>query len=59
MGGWYGAKILVAHRALHNRTIIDEHLMTIEPNKTEIISNKPLNIGITILENFYNVRFSL
>lgn len=48
--GRYGAKSLISHPTFHNRTIFDEHLMAIELNKTEIVFNKPLYIGMAILE---------
>ncbi|CAH1109243.1 unnamed protein product [Psylliodes chrysocephalus] len=48
--GRYGAKNLISSPRFHNRTIFDEDLMAIELKKTQLVFNKPLYIGMTILD---------
>ncbi|CAG9836230.1 unnamed protein product [Diabrotica balteata] len=48
--GRYGAKNLIASPKFHNRTIFDADLMAIEMKKTELLFNKPLYIGMSILD---------
>ncbi|XP_050513837.1 uncharacterized protein LOC126889531 [Diabrotica virgifera virgifera] len=48
--GRYGAKNLISSPRFHNRTIFDENLMAIELNKTNLTFNKPLYIGMSILD---------
>ena len=48
--GRYGAKNLIASPNFHNRTIFDENLMAIELSKTNIVFNKPLYVGMAILD---------
>uniref|UniRef100_A0A6P7GNF2 Uncharacterized protein LOC114340200 isoform X1 n=1 Tax=Diabrotica virgifera virgifera TaxID=50390 RepID=A0A6P7GNF2_DIAVI len=48
--GRYGAKNLIACPKFHSRTIFDTDLMAIEMKKTEILFNKPLYIGMSILD---------
>ncbi|VEN53641.1 unnamed protein product [Callosobruchus maculatus] len=48
--GRYGAKNLIASPSFHNRTIFDENLMAIEMKQTELIFNKPLYVGMCILD---------
>ncbi|VEN33949.1 unnamed protein product, partial [Callosobruchus maculatus] len=49
-GGRYGARNLIASPNFHSRMIFDENLVAIEMNKTEIVFNKPLYIGMAILD---------
>nr|CAH7717033.1 unnamed protein product [Callosobruchus chinensis] len=48
--GRYGAKNLIASPSFHNRTIFDEDLMAIEMKQTELFFNKPLYVGMCILD---------
>lgn len=48
--GRYGAKNLIASHRFHSRTILDENIMTIELHKSELMFNKPLYIGMSILD---------
>ncbi|CAH1110639.1 unnamed protein product [Psylliodes chrysocephalus] len=48
--GRYGAKNLIASPRFHSRTIFDIDLMAIELRKSEIKFNKPLYIGMAILD---------
>lgn len=48
--GRYGAKNLIASPNFHNRSIFDENLMAIELKKTELIFNKPIYVGMAVLD---------
>ncbi len=49
-GGRYGAQNLIASPLFHSRAIFDENLVAIEMNKSNLIFNKPLYIGMAILD---------
>ena len=42
-------KYLVAERNYHTTKIFTENLLAIEMKKTEILMNKPVNLGLSIL----------
>lgn len=48
--GRYGAKNMISSPNFHNRTIFDDDLMAIEMRKLELKFNKPLYIGMAILD---------
>lgn len=48
--GRYGAKNLIASPKFHSRTSLGNNLMIIELKKSEIIFNKPLYVGLSILD---------
>lgn len=48
--GRYGAKNLISSPKFQNRTIFDENLMAIELSKSVLVFNKPLYIGMAILD---------
>lgn len=48
--GRYGAKNLISSFRFHSRTIFDDDLVAIELKKTQIIFNKPLYVGMAILD---------
>jgi hypothetical protein len=48
--GHYGAKNLIASLTFQNRTIFNENLMAIELSKKKLIFNKPMYIGMAILD---------
>ena len=49
-GGRYGARNLISQPNFNNRCIFDENLVAIELNKTELVFNKPMYIGMCILD---------
>ncbi|XP_074035264.1 uncharacterized protein [Leptinotarsa decemlineata] len=58
--GRFGAKNLISSPRFHNRTIFDSNLMAIELKKAELIFNKPMYVGMAILDlsktyNEYNI----
>lgn len=48
--GRYGVRKLIAMPHYKRSTIFDEHLVAIEMEKTIIILNKPITIGMSILD---------
>ncbi|XP_050503415.1 uncharacterized protein LOC126882493 [Diabrotica virgifera virgifera] len=48
--GRVGARNLIASPKFHSRVIFDQSLMAVELKKAEIIFNKPLYVGMAILE---------
>lgn len=48
--GRYGAKNLISSPRFHSRTIFGENLMAVELRKNELVFNKPLYIGMSILD---------
>lgn len=48
--GRYGAKQYISSPKFHSRTIFDENLVAIELKQTENIFNKPLYIGMAVLD---------
>ncbi|XP_045466456.1 uncharacterized protein LOC123675190 [Harmonia axyridis] len=48
--GRFGAKNLIASPRFHSRTVFGEDLMAIELKKNELLFNKPLYIGMAILD---------
>ncbi|XP_060525076.1 uncharacterized protein LOC132701296 [Cylas formicarius] len=48
--GRYGAKNLISSPRFHSRTILDNNLLLIELKKSELCFNKPLYIGMSILD---------
>ncbi|XP_074042580.1 uncharacterized protein [Leptinotarsa decemlineata] len=48
--GRYGAKNLIASPRFQSRTVFDTDLVAIELKKTELVFNKPLYIGMAILD---------
>ncbi|CAH0547067.1 unnamed protein product [Brassicogethes aeneus] len=48
--GRYGAKNLIASPNFQNRTIFNENLIAVELSKTNLCFNKPLYIGMAILD---------
>ena len=48
--GRYGAEALIAQPEFHSRTIIDENLVLIELEKTEVYMNKPIYVGLCVLD---------
>lgn len=48
--GRYGAKNYISSPQFHSRAIFDNNLIAIELNKAEIIFNKPIYIGMAILD---------
>lgn len=48
--GRYGARALISHPTFKRRTIFDEELVAIEMHKTQILMNKPIIIGMAILD---------
>ena len=48
--GRYGAEALIAQPEFHSRTIIDENLVLIELEKTQVYMNKPIYVGLCVLD---------
>ncbi|XP_056645117.1 uncharacterized protein LOC130450634 [Diorhabda sublineata] len=48
--GRYGVKNLISSPRFQSRTIFDDNLMVVELRKTEVIFNKPIYIGMVILD---------
>ncbi|XP_031355178.1 uncharacterized protein LOC116179519 [Photinus pyralis] len=48
--GRYGANYYISQPNFHSREIFDDELLAIELSKTEILFNKPLYVGMAILE---------
>ncbi|XP_023312147.1 uncharacterized protein LOC111692389 [Anoplophora glabripennis] len=48
--GRYGAEALIAKPEFKAATIFDENLVAIELNKTEVFFNKPIYVGMSILD---------
>lgn len=48
--GRYGAASMIADPSFKRRTIFDEDLVAIEMNKTSVLMNKPIAIGMAILD---------
>ena len=46
----YGAEALIAQPNFHSCSILDENLVAIELNKTEIYLNKPIYVGLCVLD---------
>lgn len=45
-----GAEAMISKREFKNCTIFNEDLVAVELNKTEIYFNKPIYVGMSILE---------
>ncbi|XP_011858376.1 PREDICTED: uncharacterized protein LOC105555932 [Vollenhovia emeryi] len=48
--GRYGAEALIARPNFHSRSIFSENLMAVELRKLEVMLNKPIYVGMSILE---------
>ncbi|XP_043477531.1 uncharacterized protein LOC122508319 [Leptopilina heterotoma] len=48
--GRYGAEALIAKPNFHSRTIFNENLVAVELRKMEIFMNKPLYVGLAVLD---------
>ncbi|XP_050503513.1 uncharacterized protein LOC126891048 [Diabrotica virgifera virgifera] len=48
--GRYGAKNLISSARFHSRKIFNENLVAIELIKSDLVFNKPLYIGMTVLD---------
>ncbi|XP_043465724.1 uncharacterized protein LOC122500722 [Leptopilina heterotoma] len=48
--GRYGAEALISKPNFHSRSIFNENLVAIELRKTEILMNKPIYIGFSVLD---------
>lgn len=48
--GRFGAKNLIASPQFKKRSVFSEDLVAIEMNKTEILMNKPIIVGMAILD---------
>ncbi|XP_074034142.1 uncharacterized protein [Leptinotarsa decemlineata] len=48
--GRYGAKNLIGSPRFHNRTVFDADLMAIELKKSELVFNKPMYVGMAVLD---------
>ncbi|XP_051168412.1 uncharacterized protein LOC127286142 [Leptopilina boulardi] len=46
----YGAEALIARPNFHSRSIFDENLVAIELHKTEVLLNKPIYVGLSVLD---------
>ncbi|KAJ8914882.1 hypothetical protein NQ315_014895 [Exocentrus adspersus] len=46
----YGANHYISNPAFHSSTIFDDNLVSVEMRKTEILFNKPLYVGMCILD---------
>jgi len=49
--GWYDAEAMIAKPNFHSRTIFAKNLIVVELNKLEVKFNKPIYIGMYILES--------
>ncbi|XP_043470555.1 DNA polymerase-like [Leptopilina heterotoma] len=48
--GRYGAEALISKPNFHKRAIFNENLVAVELNKTEVLMNKPIYIGLSVLD---------
>lgn len=48
--GRYGAEALISRPEFHSRTILDENLVLIELKQTQILMNKPIYVGLCVLD---------
>lgn len=48
--GRYGAEALISQPNFHSRSIIDENLVLVELNKLEVLMNKPIYVGLSVLD---------
>ncbi|XP_043471972.1 uncharacterized protein LOC122504790 [Leptopilina heterotoma] len=48
--GRYGAEALISKPNFHSRAIFNENLVAVELRKMEVLMNKPLYIGLTVLD---------
>ncbi|XP_043484408.1 uncharacterized protein LOC122512572 [Leptopilina heterotoma] len=48
--GRYGAEALISRPNFHSRAIFDENLVAIELRKTEVLLNKPIYAGFSVLD---------
>ncbi|XP_051170478.1 uncharacterized protein LOC127287531 [Leptopilina boulardi] len=48
--GRYGAEALIAKPNFHTRAIFNENLIAVELKKTEVYMNKPIYIGLSVLD---------
>ncbi|XP_051159269.1 uncharacterized protein LOC127280359 [Leptopilina boulardi] len=48
--GRYGAEALISRPNFHSRAIFDEDLVAIELRKTEVLLNKPIYVGLSVLD---------
>ncbi|XP_043478219.1 uncharacterized protein LOC122508763 [Leptopilina heterotoma] len=48
--GRYGAEALIAKPNFHSRTIFNPNLVAVELRKMEVLLNKPLYVGLTVLD---------
>ncbi|XP_057656772.1 uncharacterized protein LOC130894170 [Diorhabda carinulata] len=48
--GRYGAKNLISSVRFHSRTVFNENLIAVELTKSELVFNKPLYVGMTVLD---------
>ncbi|XP_051165289.1 uncharacterized protein LOC127284052 [Leptopilina boulardi] len=48
--GRYGAEALISRPNFHSRAIFDENLVAIELRKTEVLLNKPIYVGLSVLD---------
>ncbi|XP_051176794.1 uncharacterized protein LOC127291636 [Leptopilina boulardi] len=48
--GRYGAEALISKPNFHSRTIFNENLVAVELKKIEVFMNKPLYIGLSVLD---------
>ncbi|XP_043482540.1 uncharacterized protein LOC122511404 [Leptopilina heterotoma] len=48
--GRYGAEALIAKPNFHSRAIFNENLVAVELRKMEVLMNKPVYVGLTVLD---------
>ncbi|XP_057656839.1 uncharacterized protein LOC130894211 [Diorhabda carinulata] len=48
--GRYDAKNLISSVRFHSRTVFNENLIAVELTKSELVFNKPLYVGMTVLD---------
>ena len=48
--GRYGAEALIFKPNVHSRSIFSENLVAVELRKTEILFNKPIYVGLSVLD---------
>ncbi|XP_043468340.1 uncharacterized protein LOC122502385 [Leptopilina heterotoma] len=48
--GRYGAEALISKPNFHSRAIFNENLVAVELRKMEVLMNKPLYVGLTVLD---------